>query len=126
MGEHEGMTKIHIDLPVHWAAGGESLWARSLGGDLYEIDNTPFYAYGINYRDVVRAVARNAEKQPEVFEVVRPSGHRTLRCFFADDLATERRDGILAQLIARGVTYEGISAHYVALDIPRPSITARS
>lgn len=30
------LTKLHIDLPNHWATGGESLWARSLGDDLYE------------------------------------------------------------------------------------------
>lgn len=27
----ERLTKVHVDLPNHWAARGESLWARDLG-----------------------------------------------------------------------------------------------
>ncbi len=31
----EQLTKVHIDLPDHWATGGESLWARQLGDDRF-------------------------------------------------------------------------------------------
>ena len=39
-----GLVKIHVDLPNHWATGGESMWATPLGFDLYRIENVPFYA----------------------------------------------------------------------------------
>jgi hypothetical protein len=32
------LTKVHVDLPNHWGTGGESLWARHLGGDLYHLE----------------------------------------------------------------------------------------
>src|SRR5262245_56299849 len=83
----EGLTKVHIDLPNHWWFKGESLWARPLGDDLYEIHNVPFCAYDINCRDVVRATADGPDLKPEIREVVRRSGNRTLRIIFQDDEA---------------------------------------
>jgi hypothetical protein len=35
--EREGLLKVYVDLPNHWYTGGESLWAKSLGDDLYEM-----------------------------------------------------------------------------------------
>ena len=37
MSENEELTKIVLDLPNHWAAGGESMWAKPLGENLYEL-----------------------------------------------------------------------------------------
>ena len=82
-----------MDLPEHWGTGGEAMWARPVGDDLYEIDNLPFYAYGINLGDVVRAVAPDDESKPEIQEVVEYRGHRTLRFFFSkesDELVRRR------------------------------------
>jgi hypothetical protein len=33
----------------------ETLWADPLGGDLYALDNLPWYAYGVSVEDVVEA-----------------------------------------------------------------------
>ncbi len=33
----------------------ETLWATSLGDDKYQIDNSPFWAYGVSWEDVVFA-----------------------------------------------------------------------
>src|SRR5262249_4817112 len=76
------LTKVHVELPNHGATGGESLWAKPLGDDLYQLDNVPFHAYGLNYGDVVRATEDSPELKPEIREVVRPSGHQTIRVFF--------------------------------------------
>lgn len=84
--EDESLTKVHIDLPNHWATGGESLWALPLGGDLYEIRNTPFHAYGLNWGNIVRAHSDNPKLKPEVREVVAESGNKTLRVFFDKSL----------------------------------------
>jgi len=80
--ENDSLTKVHIDLPNHWATDGESLWALPLGNDLYEIRNSPFYAYGLNWGDVVRATTDNLTLKLEVRSVVTPSGNKTLRVFF--------------------------------------------
>ena len=55
--DDDSLVKVHIDLPNHWGTNGEALWARSLGGDRYQIDNVPFFAYDLNFRDIVEAVA---------------------------------------------------------------------
>ena len=83
--ENEKLTKVYVDLPNHWATGGESMWAVDLGDDLYEIRNVPFYAYNLNVGDVVFATADSPDLKPEVRRVVRRSGHRTMRLFFASE-----------------------------------------
>jgi Domain of unknown function (DUF4265) len=81
----DDLTKVHLDLPNHWWFKGESLWAKDLGGDLYEIQNVPFCAYGLNCKDVVFATADAPDLKPEVRSVVRRSGCRTLRLFFMQE-----------------------------------------
>jgi hypothetical protein len=81
----DDLEKIHIDLPNHWWFKGESLWAKPLGDDLYEIQNVPFCAYGLNCGDVVLATADTPDLKPEIRRVVRSSGNRTIRAFFNED-----------------------------------------
>lgn len=112
------LTKIVFDLPHHWAVGGESVWARELGDDLYEVRNVPFYAYGVNFLDVVRAVAADAASKPVAAELVRPSGHSTIRIIFEETTDREAQDEILNQLIALGAEVERASNTYCALGLP--------
>ncbi len=69
----ESFKKVHVDLPNHWAIGGESMWAEPLGNDLYKIENVPFYAYGLNYQDTVRATPESEDQIPEIRELVKKS-----------------------------------------------------
>lgn len=117
-GEDDNLTKIYIDLPDHWATSGESMWAKSLGEDLYEVDNVPFYAYGINWKDVVRAIAADEESKPRVIEVVRHGGHRTLRFFFSADLARPDQQTYLALIREIGAGIERADERLVAVDVP--------
>jgi hypothetical protein len=39
---HENLVKLHIDLPNHWAIGGESMWATPLENDHYQLENVLF------------------------------------------------------------------------------------
>jgi len=117
MSEGENLTKVHIDLPNHWATGGESMWAVELGGDIYEIRNVPFYAYDLNYGDVVRATPDTSDLIPEVREVLRRSGHNTLRLFFKKSVAESHSLELLATLRPLGVSYEGLNSFYFALDL---------
>ena len=114
----EDLVKIVVDLPNHWATGGEGLWARDLGGDQYEIDNVPFYAYGLNYRDVVRAVADDPSLKPRVKAVIQKSGHRTLRIIFPGDLNEDEQQPYLDQIRTFGASLERAHTTYLAIDIP--------
>ena len=69
MAPHENLRNIHVDLPNHPTACGESMWAVDLGDDLYELRNVPFLAYGLNYGDVVRATQDGPGLKPEIRSV---------------------------------------------------------
>jgi hypothetical protein len=113
----DGLTKVHIDLPNHWAAGGESIWARDLGGARYRIENVPFYAYNLNFYDVVEARALGPELKPSVMRVLERSGHQTVRVNF--DGAVTEGDQIdrLNSLADLHVSYERCNRRYFALDL---------
>ena len=117
MSDEAALTKVHIDLPNHWGTGGESLWAEDLGGDLFRIRNVPFYAYGLNFEDVVRATADSPDLKPEVREIVKRSGHRTLRIFFDESYPEDGRIELLRQLNEHRAYFERATPSYFAIDI---------
>jgi hypothetical protein len=117
MSDDTSLVKIHIELPNHWATGGESMWARSLGDDLYAIDNVPFYAYGLNAEDVVRAVSLAPDLKPEIQVVVRPSGRRTIRVHFHEDTKEDVRIAFVEQLQRFGAGFERATSRLFAIDI---------
>ncbi len=118
MSDQEELTKVVVDLPNHWATGGESMWAKPLGNDQYEIRNTPFHAYGLNYLDVVRAVSPSPDLKPQISEVVRTSGHQTLRVFFtSDSLSKEERLELLKRLSPFQASLECATDNHFAIDI---------
>lgn len=118
MANEEGsLTKVHIDLPNHWATGGESMWALPLGDDLYEIRNAPFYAYNINWGDIVRAYSDDPDLKPEVREVVTRSGNKTLRVFFNEGLSEEEQGSVLSSLQYLDLSWERATGRLVAIDV---------
>ena len=116
--DSDELTKVVVELPNHWATNGESMWARPLGNDLYELDNSPFHAYDLNYRDVVYAKADDRQRTPIVRRVERRSGHRTLRAIFFKHVNDAQRDKLLQELGRFGVTWEGADGRLFALNIP--------
>ncbi len=97
------------------------MWARPLGDGLFELDNSPFYAYDLNYKDVVYAAASNPDHKPLVLRVERRGGHRTLRVRFNDRVAKPHRILLLKGLEKHGVTWEGADHRLFSLDIPPKS-----
>jgi hypothetical protein len=116
--DDDNLTKIYVDLPDHWATSGESMWAKALGDDLYEVENVPFHTYGLNWKDVVRAVPPDEHSKPRVVEVVRHGGHQTLRFFFSGDLAEEAQQPYLALIRELGSDIERADERLVAVDVP--------
>ena len=113
----ESLVKIHIDLPHHWAIGGESMWAEDLGNDRYRICNVPFHAYGLNYKDIVIAKPQSNGQIPEIIEVVERSGNETLRLYFNESISREEQVKILDEVCEIGASYERADGVFVAIDI---------
>jgi len=113
----ERLEKVHIDLPNHWAIGGESMWAAPLGNDVYKLENVPFYTYGLNYLDIVRATPENYNEIPEVRELIEASGHRTFRVFFEKHIERNKQEKILGTLSELAISYERATDIYIALDL---------
>ncbi len=115
--EPEALSKLHVHLPNHWAVSGESMWAYPLGCNTYELRNVPFHAFGLNYLDVVEAVAARPELKPSILRVVRPSGHRTLRVIFPASTPEHDRVPLLESLQDLGASLEGATKSLFAIDI---------
>jgi len=114
---NDSLVKVHIDLPNHWAIGGESLWATPLGNDLFRIENVPFFAYGLNFLDIVHATPDSDGLVFEIRKVVTPSGRRTYRAKFKKEVVREKQVELLASLEVFGAKYERADSRNVAIDI---------
>ncbi len=93
----------------------ETLWATHLGTDQYRLDNSPFWAYGVSWADVVFAPFSAEDGLPTFQAVVRKSGNRTVRVIFESSLEAEKS---LPGITALGCSYEGMKNRYVAINIP--------
>lgn len=111
-------VKVRIDLPesdLHDYAS-ETLWAEPKGLDLYILGNSPVYSNGYSFLDTVLAVSVE-DDFPNVVEVVKPSGHSTIRIFKLENTNDEEFDSHLQELVDLGGTYEGMHNVHFALDI---------
>jgi hypothetical protein len=115
------LQKIRFYLPQEDEDGArwppcesEGIWAFALGDGLFRVDNVPFYAYGVNIDDIVRAEERGADV-PVVAEVVRRSGHSTYRIWMEDEAASNEMLAILKQ---GGCYIERADEQLAAIDIP--------
>ena len=101
------LVKLHVDLPNHWSVGGESMWAKPVGENLYQLKNIPFFSYGLNYNDIVRAIAESDDLKPEILEVVEASGHQTLRVIFTDNKSKPEHIAVIESIRNEHIGYEG-------------------
>ena len=102
---NEGLDKIHIDLPNHWAIRGESFWATPLGNNLFRLENIPSYTYGLNFHDIVKATSDSDDLIPEIRELVELSGHRTFRVFFEKNIDRQSQEKILDSMKELTISY---------------------
>jgi hypothetical protein len=98
--------------------GVETMWAESLGEDRYRLRNSPFYARGFSFLDVVFA-----EPQTDGFPVVRRvvvrSGHSTYQVLVAEGMDTSTEvQSHLERLAALKCTFERANGRLVAVDVP--------
>jgi hypothetical protein len=97
----------------------ETLWATHLGDDNYKLDNSPFYAYGVSWEDVVFAPFDPDEGRATFHRVVSKSGNRTVRVVFETPIeAGNESDQLLQGLLALGCDYEGANRKYISVNVP--------
>lgn len=111
----ETLTRIHLDLPNHPTSNGETFWAEDLGDGTYELRNSPFFAFGLHFLDVVSATP-SPVGPPVITGLVRASGHTTIRVLFARDADDQARQDALDALKAVGATWESASPRLHAVD----------
>jgi len=110
-------AKILVEVPESLIGSTtETLWVEKAEGG-YRLLNSPFYARGISYRDVVRASAVDAEMM-RLEEKVSSAGHSTYRLLITDGVDWKER---WAELEALGCSYE--EAHndgfrLLSVDVP--------
>jgi len=112
-----GMTKIKFRGPE--GKYSETLWATPMGGDLYRLDNSPFFAYGVSWQDVVEAKKQEDDPFPDFCRCVTKSGNRTVRIVFEESRLSEPgAQSVLAQLVSIGCSYEGMQPRLVSVNVP--------
>ena len=104
----------------------EAIWAEPVGPDRYQLQATPFYAYGYSYLDVVEAKL-GADSVPVVGRSVEESGHSTYRILLPEPvIATADFDDYWQPLAALGCTMESVTATSASIDAPPAAGSARS
>jgi hypothetical protein len=112
----EGLVKVFVEL--HDAPfETESFWARPLGGDLYELRNSPWYAFDLHFYDVVRAIPDQPGEKPHITEVVRRGGHKTLRVLFPTEVGEPKRLEMLRSLHRWRGFHENCDGRLYAIDV---------
>lgn len=97
----------------------ETLWATHLQRDQYKLENSPFYAYGVSWQDIVHAPFSEEEGFPVFAKVVTKSGNRTIRIIFDPPVSPgNESDKILQGLVTLGCDYEGANKSYIVVNIP--------
>ena len=112
----DGLVKVQLQGPD---GDVETLWARPLGDHLFELDNTPWYAYGLSWHDVIEARAQSPEGIPAFVRVARKSGHRTVRVVLKPPAnVSADSQSILDGLRGLGCSYEGANPGFIGVDVP--------
>lgn len=117
----ENLTKVvfHLEESDWHDHGTESTWVLPLNDGTYQIENVPYYVYGISYGDVVSAKREDAFL---VFDsVVERSGHSTYRIFLATPEAENGFESNWEPLAKLGCTYERATDYLIAVDVPPTS-----
>lgn len=105
-----GMVKVR----VRWGDDAERLWATPIAGNRYRLENVPFHAYGLSWRDIIEAHPED-DGVPTFLRVLEKSGHRTIRVATADSSPVPEE--LIAALRSLGVRYEGFTKSLLIYDI---------
>jgi hypothetical protein len=116
------LTKIYVPLENSSWHGfiGEWLWVEKIKGNKYRVENSPFYVYGINYKDVVSQ--KNIDGIPTFDKIILRGGHSTYRILFKEGSTHQDFIQIWVQFEELGCTYKYTGEDFplvYAVDVPQ-------
>jgi hypothetical protein len=116
MANQSKMVKIRFRGPH--PSDIETLWAEPEHDDLYRLDNSPFFAYGVSWEDIV--VAEFGEDQHlEFVRCARKSGNRTVRVIFQDYRSEDPpAHAVLSDLRELRCSYEVMQPRMISVNVP--------
>jgi hypothetical protein len=88
-----------------------------LGSNRYKLDNSPFYAYGVSWEDVIEAVPAEDGFLEFTCRILK-SGNRTLRVIFDSPTVHPESEAVLKQLVHLGCSYEGMQSRLISINVP--------
>lgn len=121
MADTAALAKVLIRVEAaDWhSVGSETLWATPVGPNSYRLENSPFYAKGFSYLDVVFAEFDADEGFPVAQRVLQSSGHSTYALWV---VASAESNGQFARywqpIQELGCTFEGARSQLLSVDVP--------
>jgi len=99
----------------------EAIWGERVGVNQYQVDNIPYYVYGVSKGDVVKV--ENISGEHVVSGVIMRGGHSTLRVYVEE----QRRKSEVVQAIAERGGVCSVSSEFslFPVDIP-PEVDFRA
>jgi|LGOV01.1.fsa_nt_gb hypothetical protein len=117
MNEKRNLERVLVELPEDNDLSHESIWAKEIGENLFELRNSPFYAYDLHFLDQVRALKNHEDQLPLVTEIIKRSGHKTLRIFFNEEIEKPEQEYYLEMITNFGTNYERATSRLLAIDV---------
>lgn len=118
MSKQNGQSENFVKIRFSDRNDVETLWAVALGNNLFRLDNSPFYTYGVSWQDIVEA-REVSEGFYDFVRVVEKSGNRTVRIIFENFTGSDEQDKqILSDLKNLGCRFEGIKSKLISVNIP--------
>lgn len=114
---NNGLVLIQIKSINENKESKETIWAKPLGNDLYEIRGSLHVVTGFNAKDVVKAVTSPDETIPSVLEVTRSSGYKTLHVAFSDATSVLQQQAILSDLEKWKAKYEMAFERFYTIEV---------
>ena len=113
----EGLVKVTFILePGAWHGSvTETLWAEPVGPGQYRLENSPFFVFGVSYKDVV--IARPEGAQVVFVETFTRGGHSTYRIILKPDRSAEFA-AMWTLLQKHGCSYEEGVTGLLTIDVP--------
>ena len=116
MSDTADMVKVGLHAPDN---DFETMWATPVGPHQYRLENSPSYAYGVSWLDIVEARPEGSTGMPIFVRRIEKSGHRTVRLILLPGTKeAPEQQAVLEDLNQLGCTHEGYNPRYFAIDIP--------
>lgn len=118
------LIKVVFDLSDDWHGyDTETVWAEALGDNRCKLKNSPFYAKGVSFDDVVN-VNRALQSDTVVFDSIAiTSGHSTYRILVSQSTPLEDFEKYWRPIQDLGCSYEAAQGLHsiIAIDVPSES-----